>query len=388
MYQLSEQQIDFILNDIRARGVEMESLQLNLLDHVCCIIEQNLEENGDFEGFYASTISTFYRYELCEIEEETIQLLTNKNYYAMKKAMIIIGTISAVLMSAGIAFKFQHWAGASFFLVLGISSFSLMFLPLVFLLKAKEKQQAKDKVVAGLGTLSGILLSMAILFKIMHWPGANAMGAGVLIVMGLVFLPIYFFSGIRHAETKVNTIVTSILVVAGCGLFLSLVRSPAGTRALNLADTRCFVRNETILKTEQRQVEKELKTAAINPAVLALSTKVDSMCQQLKETIVQGETGQKTIDADFESRKTLIGDRLVEIYFSGESGDKRLSDLEAVIEQYNQITARLANPNLQSLPVKTAILETGDKRVLSALNELIQMQMVVLQNERELAQAK
>ena len=44
MYCLSEKQIDFILNDIRARGVEMESLQLNLHDHICCIIEQNLEE--------------------------------------------------------------------------------------------------------------------------------------------------------------------------------------------------------------------------------------------------------------------------------------------------------------------------------------------------------
>ena len=44
MYYLSDQQIEYILNDIRRNGVEMEDLQLNLLDHICCIIEQNLEE--------------------------------------------------------------------------------------------------------------------------------------------------------------------------------------------------------------------------------------------------------------------------------------------------------------------------------------------------------
>ncbi|MBP7245269.1 MAG: hypothetical protein KBA99_08200, partial [Bacteroidia bacterium] len=76
MYCLSEKQIDFILDDIRRNGVELEDLQSNLLDHICCIIELELEENGDFEQFYFSTIKKFYKNELREIEEETISLLT------------------------------------------------------------------------------------------------------------------------------------------------------------------------------------------------------------------------------------------------------------------------------------------------------------------------
>src|ERR1700755_3378054 len=100
MYHLSDQQIDHILSDISARGVEMESLQQNLLDHVCCIIEQNLEENGDFESFYQKTIKTFYKDALWEIEEETISLLIFKNYYTMKKIMINCGIFSAITMTA------------------------------------------------------------------------------------------------------------------------------------------------------------------------------------------------------------------------------------------------------------------------------------------------
>src|SRR5678815_1485779 len=100
MYTLSNEQLDFISSDIRARGVELESLQQDLLDHVCCIIEQNLEAGGDFEGYYLATIQTFYKTELKEIEEETLFLLTNKNYYAMKKIMLFSGASSAIVLSA------------------------------------------------------------------------------------------------------------------------------------------------------------------------------------------------------------------------------------------------------------------------------------------------
>ena len=225
MYQLSDKQIDYILDDIGARGVEMESLQQNLLDHICCIIEQNLEANGDFESFYQKTIKTFYKDALWEIEEETLLLLTYKNYYTMKKIMIVSGTFSAIVMSIGIFFKFMHWPGASACIVLGIVISSLVFLPLLFTLKAKEKQNIKDRLILGLATISGILISLAVLFKIMHWPGANLMGSTFVIIMLALYIPLYFFSGVKNPESKINTIVTTIIMIMGCGLFLTLVNS-------------------------------------------------------------------------------------------------------------------------------------------------------------------
>src|ERR1043165_9729713 len=94
MYRITDEQIEFILNDIRRNGVETESLQLNILDHICCIIEQNLKESDGFEDFYHKTIRQFYKQNLREIEEETIKLLTFKNYYAMKKVMIASGAFA------------------------------------------------------------------------------------------------------------------------------------------------------------------------------------------------------------------------------------------------------------------------------------------------------
>ncbi len=139
MYQLSDKQIDYIFDDISARGVEMESLQQNLLDHVCCIIEQDLEANGDFESFYKKTIKTFYKDELWEIEEETLLLLTYKNYYTMKKIMINSGITAATFFIIGSFFKFMHWPGAAVLILLGMVIGALVYLPYYFYSK-KMKQ--------------------------------------------------------------------------------------------------------------------------------------------------------------------------------------------------------------------------------------------------------
>ena len=232
MYKLSEEQTEFISADIKKRGIEMNDLHDNILDHACCMIENNLEENGDFGKFYSNTIVKFYKNELWEIEEETISLLMFKNYYIMKKAMLISGFISSVLVMTGILFKFMHWPGASALLVFGIGSSSLIFLPLLLILKVKENKQVKNRLIILIGMISAITLSLGILFKIMHWPGANMLGISSIVCLVGLFLPIYFTTGIRNPETKTNTIIISLIICLGSGLFLALVNSrPSATIA-------------------------------------------------------------------------------------------------------------------------------------------------------------
>lgn len=74
MATLTDDQVDYILNDIRAHGIRLEDLQDNLLDHICILVEERLEEGTDFEGLYASIIPRFYRKELYELEEEALFL--------------------------------------------------------------------------------------------------------------------------------------------------------------------------------------------------------------------------------------------------------------------------------------------------------------------------
>ncbi|KAA9340923.1 hypothetical protein [Adhaeribacter soli] len=387
MYCLSEAQIDFIFRDIRARGVEMESLQQDLLDHVCCLIEQNLEANGNFEDFYFTTIQTFYKTELCEIEEETLFLLTNKNYYAMKKIMLTSGAFSAIVLSLGIIFKFMHWPGAGVLIVSGITFFSLLFLPLLFTLKIKEKQASQSPFILAAGTLSAILFSLSTLFKLMHWPLANVLGLTAIGIMLLLFLPVYFFTGIRHAETKMNSIVTSILIVAGSGLLMSLVRSPQNSTFINQLNTNYFVRYEQLLETEQNHLNALLKT---NPETLTFhpqSQQIIQLCQELKAYIISRDTGRNVSAAELKTNNILLTDGWVRDYFREEEpAAQKLQSLKELVTTYNQTNA--TKPHFQPIPVEATVLDKSEERTLAALNGLTQIQLQVLQNERQLLALK
>ncbi|MCE3259015.1 MAG: hypothetical protein K0S12_656 [Bacteroidetes bacterium] len=296
MYSLSDKQIDFILNDIRARGVEMEDLQLNLLDHICCIIENDLETDGNFEDFYHTTIKKFYKRELWEIEEETINLLIFKNYYVMKKIMIVSGTVSVILMSIGILFKFMHWPGAGVLIVLGIAVSSFIFLPLMFTLKAKEKQKAKDKITLGIATFLGILISLSVLFKVMHWPGANFMGVSFIVLMIGVYIPLYFFSGIKNPDSKVNTIVTSILMVMGCGLFLTLINSRPYIQERSAEVSNSYLQKsyETINAQSEKLFSSIQEDSLRGKEIRELHNRSNELCnhiEKMKLTLVDSTEG-------------------------------------------------------------------------------------------------
>jgi hypothetical protein len=335
MYQISDQQIDFILSDISARGVEMESLQQNLLDHICCIIEHDLEENGDFENFYQRTMRTFYKDALWEIEEETLQLLIFKNYYTMKKIMIVSGTFSAAVMSIGIFFKFMHWPGAAICILLGIAVSSLVFLPLLFTLKAKEKQNSKDKLILGIATLAGVLISLSILFKVMHWPGANMMGVSFVGLMALVYIPVNFFTGIKNPESKVNTIVTTCIMIMGCGLFLTLVNTKPTERPLDNTEIEVYVINEEMIKSEAEKLYAYPATDSLSNKAIARVKEIVTICASMKSDILMDETGYAVMSRDLKNKNIIISNRLLSNYID-QGFKEKLEKLSALINSFTK----------------------------------------------------
>ena len=379
MYKLSDQQIDYILNDIGARGVEMESLQQNLLDHICCVIENNLEENGDFENFYQKTIKTFYKDALWEIEEETLQLITYKNYYTMKKVMITSGTFSAASMILGILFKFMHWPGASAFIILGIGTSSLIFLPLLFILKSKDRHQTKDKIILGIGILSGILLSLSILFKVMHWPYATILGYSSVILIGLFLLPIFFITGIKNPENKINTITISIVMIMVCGLWLTLIISPKGMKIMRTKNTTAFIVNEKIVSNEKKLYTDFTKIDSVKSDIQNLTDKIIEVCDHIKTSIVLKETGVSIIPIDFETKELYIGNNGFNF---DENQQAQIDSLTALIKNYNSKTSSQKTATANDRVEFDPSYEFYHGSNIEVLNQLSQIQLIILQNER------
>ncbi|MEJ7827491.1 MAG: hypothetical protein WKF91_04830 [Segetibacter sp.] len=222
MYCLTNREIEYIFNEIKSNGIEIEDLQLNLLDHICCLIEQNLRDGDDFESFCKKTLRQFYKNELLEIEEETIQLLIFKNYYVMKKVMIISGTLSVAAFITGSICKILHLQLAAPLLFLAIINFSLVFLPLLLIVKIREINASRDKLIIALGTIVGILYCLSMLSLVMHWTMKGPIWLITLAIAFFIFIPAYFFTGIRKPQTKGNTIIASILMVAVTGIQFTL----------------------------------------------------------------------------------------------------------------------------------------------------------------------
>ena len=277
MYVLKDEHISFILEDIRRNGIESEELQLDLLDHICCVIETEMLPDKNFDEFYRSIIPRFYKRELKEIQEETQLLLTFKNYYAMKKVMIMSGAFSAFTFTIGTLLKIMHWPGASLLLQAGIVFFCFLFLPILTILKVKEQKQRKDKLLIGIATIFAIVICLTTLFKVMHWPFASMLWSCSLGILFFLFLPIYFFGGIRNPETKTNTIISSILILTAGGLLFILTN----LRASHVTEEAVFNSDDQLLAS-YAYLSEQKSSDSLSENQQLLITKADALCLKIE----------------------------------------------------------------------------------------------------------
>ena len=222
MYKITDRDVEFILGDIKARGVVLEDLQDNLLDHICCIIEDEMKEEEDFMTFYESVLPKFFKEELKEIQVETENLLRFKNFYSMKKILKISGIATVVFTVLGALLKTFHLPGAGVCIVLGGFLLSLIFLPLLIAIKFKDEESKIDKWVFSFGLFVGMGLSAGLIFKLMHWPGAYMLMISSTVLFTFVYVPIYFISRVKRPELRFNTIVNTVLMMACGGIFYAL----------------------------------------------------------------------------------------------------------------------------------------------------------------------
>lgn len=196
---LSISNIEYLKFEIGRTGLTLSHLKDDLIDHVCCDVELEMQNGLPFEKAYEMVKQKFGAEGLIRIQHETLYLI-DKNYRTMKKTMKIFGVIAPIVLSLGALFKIEHWPGAGILMVLGFFLLSFVFLPSAIYVNYKEVSNRTKKWLHFTGFLGTFLLSVSFLFKIMHWPGAAiAMTLGVALVC-LVFLPITLYHKVRDKE--------------------------------------------------------------------------------------------------------------------------------------------------------------------------------------------
>jgi hypothetical protein len=218
MESLDERHIEIVHDLILSKGVDLPELRIDLLDHICCMIEERMMVGADFDEALNKSFEMFGNNELIEIQEATIYLLTQKQN-KMKKVTGIIGIVASTLIITGVAFKIMHWQGASIVLVLGLASVGLFVLPLMALMEWQGKKDKLQKATSTIGYISAMLLTFATLFKLFHWPGGDRLNYIGFAALGLIFLPMFAYKRYKFAENKLLSIALSMIIFSGVFLF-------------------------------------------------------------------------------------------------------------------------------------------------------------------------
>jgi hypothetical protein len=375
MVRISDEQVDFILHEIEAHGVTIEDLQYNLLDHMCCIIENEMSETDNFDQFFKGLLPRFFNDNLREIQEETELLLTFKHFYAMKKTLNISGLLSAGFTLLGSVLKVMHWPGAGVSFVLGVAFFTLIFLPLMIALKFRDEGTKTDKLVLSFGFLVGIVTSLGFLFKLMHWPGANMLMLSGLVSFTFVYVPIYFFTRVRRPELRFNATVNSVLMMACGGLLFAMYNLGYSTKVEESSQQAYRLLNEEVQKMEQSRV-----TSVNQQDVKALQKQVKLLNQEiveLKALIIKGSTQmtQQEYDATPEDEAySLLQKEQAMTHILNASMKSKWENICRMTEQVNG-RLKAAYPEQKDLVFEISSIDLATNTTKIALQNLTLIQM-------------
>ncbi|MCO5945964.1 hypothetical protein [Mucilaginibacter flavidus] len=194
MGQLSDYEEMIILGHIIADGVTDKALQNDLLDHYCCFIEEILLTGADFESAYKTAFQAITPNGMHEIQEELYFILNHKQQTIMKRTIYFAGFLTVFCISTVIMFKTMHWPGAS---VLFLIAFLLVIATAIILFSSSIKHwkshTAGYNVRVVTGFLAALLISVGAIFKSLHYPTAGAQIVAGVLLLNLVFLPMFFY---------------------------------------------------------------------------------------------------------------------------------------------------------------------------------------------------
>jgi hypothetical protein len=143
----------------------------------------------------------------------------------MKRSVYISGISCAVLMLFGSVAKIMHWPGAGIMLTLAVFLFCFGFFPMALKNNYDLLPVKKMKTLHIVSYLVFSFCMMGVLFKIMHWPGAAMFLLIGLLSPFVVFLPVYLYHT-REQEKTGNknflALVLGLMFLAVFSVFLAL----------------------------------------------------------------------------------------------------------------------------------------------------------------------
>lgn len=181
--EVTDSRLDFIRRDIKEKGITMESLEDNLVDHICCMIEESTEH--DFHKAYQKAMESFGGAGLLEIEQNTKILLIIKLEITMKKLMFILGYVATVIISFGAISRMVPLVGGGLLMTIWIAILVVGFFPLFFY----QLFRLSKSYMFLFGYVSASVSAIGANLLILHFPNGITVFTIGMILLNAIFLP-------------------------------------------------------------------------------------------------------------------------------------------------------------------------------------------------------
>lgn len=344
MDYLSDKDIDRVHDVLVQKGVSYSSLRIDLLDHICCLIEEKMDRGDSFERALLQSIKQFGPQGIERTHEATIHLLTLK-LRKMKKFVSVLGLIGGIIAVFGALGKPLHLPGSGISLVLGIGILTAFYIPLYMSLKIGEANEKLEKAKVVAGGLSSILLGIGMLFALQHWPMARILLFSGMTLLCLVFIPLYFIRSYRTADNKFMSISFVVVVLAGILVsFGTSIRSESSTmtNSYQLIEAQSLAASESSSASLHYLLSKPQSEATAN--LLGVSEKTVTYINDIKAKLIaatQKVTEEQAQDLGIMDMDwTKNSDKISEIMLASE-GEHTASELKAkltwFLSQFNEV---------------------------------------------------
>jgi hypothetical protein len=177
-----------------ASSVLKNGIEPEILDHVCCMIEETCKiGETSFEQALADAIILVCPNGVSEIEIEKSFLL-NYKLLTMKKAVFFSGYIATTCIVLGLVLKTFHWNGGWTFLLAGFGIlllYSLLWFSYSLAGFAQKPVHEKVQIVSGAGAAA--IIAIGGTFKLLHYPYADILTVIGVVLLVVVFFPVFFY---------------------------------------------------------------------------------------------------------------------------------------------------------------------------------------------------
>ena len=193
---ITEDQLDFITGKVKESSISSKEVQDDLIDHFYCLIEEDMDQGVSFEVAYQKAFQQTTPNGFDEIQEEVFFVLNFNKITNMKRITYLTGFISSLGLTLSVVFKSLHLPGASILLFGSIMVTAFVFAPLLLVshLKTSGTYSPSEKMKWIVGAAGFMMLALGSILNMLHLEGSGAVLISGGFLFGFGFLPFLFYT--------------------------------------------------------------------------------------------------------------------------------------------------------------------------------------------------